>query len=483
MDSLPLDAKRALLAQAERAISLTRLTDYKPYGKQREFHRAGASFRERLLMAANQVGKTLSAGGETAMHATGRYPNWWDGRVFTKPIVGWFCGVTGEKTKDGPQRTLFGRENAIGTGMIAADAIKDYTHKRGIANAIDTAIIRFGGGGDVQAGESILTSKSYDQGEAKFASETLHLVWNDEEPPIKVYTEGLTRTNTTNGIVYTTFTPMLGHSTVVLRFIRPEANDLGKQDRHVTKMTIHDAEHFTPEERQRIINSYPDYERAARTMGEPILGSGRIFPLDEAAIKIQAFAIPSHWPRLVAIDFGWDHPTAIVWLAWDRDTDTIYVTDCYRQKEGLVPVHASVIRAKGQWMPVSWPHDGNNDTAAGPQLAQQYRDAGVNMRHENAKFAAPSDDKQANPARSLISVEAGVTEMLNRMMQGQFKVFEHLHDWFEEFRSYHRKDGKIVKEQDDLLSATRYGMMDIRFAIVQPVTNKINPNRPYNWRA
>jgi hypothetical protein len=27
----------------------------------------------------------------------------------------------------------------------------------------------------------------------------------------------------------------------------------------------------------------------------------------------------------------------------------------------------------------------------------------------------------------------------------------HLHDWFEEFRLYHRKDGKVVKEGDDLM--------------------------------
>ena len=40
----------------------------------------------------------------------------------------------------------------------------------------------------------------------------------------------------------------------------------------------------------------------------------------------------------------------------------------------------------------------------------------------------------------------------------------HLHDWFEEFRLYHRKDGKVVKEGDDLMAATRYAIMMLRFA-------------------
>jgi hypothetical protein len=43
------------------------------------------------------------------------------------------------------------------------------------------------------------------------------------------------------------------------------------------------------------------------------------------------------------------------------------------------------------------------------------------------------------------------------METGRFRVFDDLNDWFEEFRLYHRKDGKVVKERDDLMSATRYG--------------------------
>ena len=50
------------------------------------------------------------------------------------------------------------------------------------------------------------------------------------------------------------------------------------------------------------------------------------------------------------------------------------------------------------------------------------------------------------------------------METGKFKVFSPLLDWFEEFRLYHRKDGKVVKEGDDLLAATRYAVMMLRFA-------------------
>ena len=63
-----------------------RLTDYWPYQKQCEFHEAGATSRERLLMAGNQLGKTYSGAAEAAFHLTGRYPDWWTGRRFKRPI-------------------------------------------------------------------------------------------------------------------------------------------------------------------------------------------------------------------------------------------------------------------------------------------------------------------------------------------------------------------------------------------------------------
>jgi len=58
------------------------------------------------------------------------------------------------------------------------------------------------------------------------------------------------------------------------------------------------------------------------------------------------------------------------------------------------------------------------------------------------------------------------------------KVFAHLQDWFEEFRLYHRKDGLVVKMTDDLMSATRYGMMMRRFAKTQEeAETRLRPGR------
>ena len=226
--------------------------------------------------------------------------------------------------------------------------------------------------------------------------------------------------------------------------------------RHVTRMTIADAEHYTDEQRAAIIASYPAHERDARAKGIPILGSGRVFPVDEEAIKVKAFAIPDHWPQIGGLDFGWDHPTAAVKLAWDRDGDIIYVANSYGAREQTPVIHAAALKPWGERLVWAWPHDGlQHDKGSGEQLAEQYRGQGLNMLHEKATFPDGSN-----------GLEAGVAEMIDRMLTGRWKVFDHLEDWFAEFRLYHRKDGLIVKLNDDRLSASRYAMMMRRFAKV-----------------
>jgi len=69
-------------------------------------------------------------------------------------------------------------------------------------------------------------------------------------------------------------------------------------------------------------------------------------------------------------------------------------------------------------------------------------------------------------------LEAGLADMLDRMKTGRLNVAEHLAEWGQEFRLYHRKDGRVVKEQDDLLSATRYALMMLRFAKTEPAPGK-----------
>jgi hypothetical protein len=133
-------------------------------------------------------------------------------------------------------------------------------------------------------------------------------------------------------------------------------------------------------------------------------------------------------------------------------------------------MHSAALKAWGPWLPWAWPHDGlQHSKDSGVPLAHQYRAQGLRMLPEHAKYEDGSS-----------GVEAGIMDLLERMQTGRFKVFGHLADWFEEFRMYHRKDGKVIKEIDDLMAATRYGAMSLRFAQLDNIQQQIRVPESYD---
>jgi phage terminase large subunit-like protein len=229
------EVRKAMLAQIEDMLSKrmidTMFPDEGPlrrelYPKHLEFFAAGARYRERCAMAANRIGKTVGMGGyETALHLTGKYPDWWPGRRFDGPVHFWAAGKTNETTRDIIQRKLFGPVTGVGptksfagTGLIYADCIGKISWKQGVTDLADTVLIKH-----VSGEWSELGLKSYQQGRGSFEGTERHGIWLDEEPPLDIYSECLIRTATTNGIVYLTFTPLEGTTGTVLMFVNPEA--------------------------------------------------------------------------------------------------------------------------------------------------------------------------------------------------------------------------------------------------------------------
>lgn len=444
-----------------------RLRHYQPYNRQAEFHTAGRYFRERLLIAGNQLGKTLAGAAETAMHLTGQYPDWWRGRRFDRAITAIVGSESAELTREGVQRLLIGppaEESAWGTGFVPVKALGAVRRRQGVAAALDMVSVRHASGA-----WSTLLLKSYDQGRSKWQAATADFIWLDEEPAEDIYLEALTRTNARqDGALIMTFTPLKGASNVVLRFLNPGDGDDGRRARSVTTMVIEDAEHISAEDRARIIASYPAHEREARARGVPVLGSGRVFPIPEEDIRIDPLpAIPPHWPEIVGIDFGWDHPFAAARLAHDRDNDVVHVVGGYRQSETVPTIHAAAIKAWGGWQPVAWPHDGlAHDKGSGETLAAQYRASGLSMTPARATWPDGSS-----------GFEAGILEMLERMQSGRLKIWTSAPQFFEEMRTYHRENGLVVKVRDDFISAVRYGLMMLRFAQTRPRPRPTAPAR------
>ena len=151
----------------------------------------------------------------------------------------------------------------------------------------------------------------------------------------------------------------------------------------------------------------------------------------------------------------------MVWIAHDTESDTVYVYDVYSKSKETPIIHAAAIRERPEWIPIAWPKDGlQTDKGSGISLADLYRKQGINMLHD--WFRNPPTPESP---KGTVTIENGIMEILQRMETGRFKVFSHLHDWWMEFASYHRKDGKIVPMKDDAMSATRYAVQSLRFAV------------------
>ncbi len=230
--------------------------------------------------------------------------------------------------------------------------------------------------------------------------------------------------------------------------------------RHVTRAGINDVVGYlyTQEQADEILQGFPEHEREARAQGIPQLGSGRIFPVPEGDITIAPFEIPAHYAEIGGMDFGWQHPFAGVKLAIDRDADVIYLTHCYRKKEATPLIHSSTLKGWGKKLKWAWPMDGwdtsgKHGTKPGKAYKDAYAEHGLNMLPQHAQGVDGST-----------GVEAGLMRILERMQTDRWKVFSTCVEWFEEFRLYHRKDGSIVKEFDDLMDASRYAEMMMRFA-------------------
>lgn len=454
-----------LVKALKRIERFNKIDSYDPYPYQQKFHKTGSEANQRLLMAANRIGKSFCGAAEMSYHLTGLYPDWWEGRRYDKPITAWAGGVSNETTRDIVQYELLGSPDdpeAFGSGAIPKSKIIKTERKPGVPNAKSVALIQH-----VTGGNSSLHFKAYEMGVDKWQGRSVDCIWLDEEPSRELYSQAVTRTLDRKGMVYMTFTPESGMTETVASFM----NNL-QPGQSLTNATWDDASeavtsmkgnkgHLNEAVMTQILSSYSPHEREMRRYGRPSIGSGLVFPVQEDKIMIDPMQLEDHWPRIAGIDFGWDHPTAVVWVAWDKDEDELYVYDCYRQSKASPSVHAASIRTRSESVPIAYPHDGNRrDSMGNPGLADQYRSLGCNMMLEH--FTNPpalGQNKGGN------SVEEGLMDMLQYMESGRFHVFNTLTDWFEEFRMYHRKGGKVVPFKDDLMSATRYAVLSRRFAV------------------
>lgn len=478
-----------LLKEKEKYLEENRLEFYDPYAFQVKFHNDQRN--KRGLQAANQIGKTISATAEDAYHLTGKYPEWWKGKVFDRPVRLICGGVNNDKTRDLLQKALFGdpvtwrgEDGSLGTGWVPKKDIGKISMKRGVSDAFMHVKVKHHTNG-IFDGWSQVTFLAYEMGKATWMGDTIDLFHLDEEPPMDILTQAGRGCIASGGIIYLSYTPENGRTDVVQMvekewgFHRAEWNDVAGEDFSIEVegeilefTTVHTLGgkpgHLTKEKVLEAQKTFPPYTMKMRARGIPVLGSGLVFEYSEETIKVAPFDLPPHWPRLGAIDFGGiakkSHPSAVVYGAYDETNDVIYIYDGFRLYSAEIADVAARMLSRPSWIPIEWPHDGNKEVPGGSTVAQEYKDYGVNM--QESFFTNPPDENKADGTGG-IKIEPGIVAMSNRIKDRRIRVFSTLPEWFEEYRQYHLKDGKIVDREDDFMAASRYLTQSLRHAVVE----------------
>lgn len=420
------------------------------YPKHVNFFNAGKEYILRAFIAGNQTGKSLAGCIEDVYHATGLYPKWWKGYRFTKPVTIWLCGDRAEAIRDGLQVKLYGESGSPNTGLIPEKLLIDKISYQGVAGTIGVYKIKH-----VSGGISTITIKTYQSGRTAFESAVVDIIHLDEECPRDIFSECITRTADSNGILYLTFTPDSGLTDTVTFF-------LDKEDgvrKSVTMVGWDDVPHLSSERKKILLASYSPHERDCRTKGIPYLGHGKIYNLPEDKFIIDPIEINRWWPRVYGMDIGYSHPTACVWMAHDRESDRVIVYSEYKQAQVEPATHANAIINRGAWIPgivdTTANEKGSASRVDGTRLIDLYNKFGLSLFLAQKKSG---------------SVEEGILEIYDRLTSDRLKIFSTCTQLIDELRIYRRDDrGNIVKKNDDLLDAWRYGITTgLMCAITEP---------------
>lgn len=165
--------------------------------------------------------------------------------------------------------------------------------------------------------------------------------------------------------------------------------------------------------------------------------------------------IEPYWYRICGLQVQEDGQVAAVWLAHDKVCDRVYLYDCHLNRREVLVVQAEAIKRRGARIPVAWP-------AGCEEITDRLlRDYGVNMLPEAVK------DSEA-------VAETVSLELEERMRTGRFKVDLAQAGWLEEYRTFHRQDGKVPRKSHPLMAATRnaVAMLDWARPEVMPGAHK-----------
>lgn len=444
----------------------TYFPDYGPlcrsnYPKQMELMTASINHRLLGFIGGNGSGKSLWNAITTYFHCSGRYPNWWEGHKFKRPINAWMAARETKALREGIQEILFGGfgDDDIGTGVIRREDLLDEKGNiqtwayMGQPNTVGQCLIRHYTD-DIFDGYSKIDFKTYAQGWKEFQGPTRDLITLDEEPDdAKIIAECIGRLRGKDGgepgHLLATFTPTDGFSNTYLMFVPngviPASNtilDSSDEQKYTVAVewkigTNEGAPHLSEDWKRSAIAQWKLSDPnniEARMSGKAAMGSGRVYPIDESFVVVPKFRIPAYWPKAFGMDPGYAN-FALIWLTQDPNTNVVYVYDEYKYGKVNYAIHVDAVKNRGDWIGGGIdPHEAVKPRDTGETVQSYFESYNINL------MAAKGD-----PDALRLRIRAGFDS-------GSIKIMDNCVGLLNEIRTYRydaHDPNRIAKDQED----------------------------------
>ena len=456
---------------------------FRPFDHQLKFFATGIASDRRGILAANRIGKTVSTCAEVAMHLTGRYPEWWPGKRFDKPMQVMVAGESWGQVALVLQNELLGTPDIklidnIGTGFIPRECIRMDTMRNDGANCIGLEIRHSTGT------NSYLLFANYTQEVRQMQGFKLSLAIFDEQPPDDFFSEIVTRTATTQGQVLCSFTPLKGLNGLVSKFwnredgyehIRVSWDDVPEYDPWGEPFLLKST-------REQLLRDYLPYERDARVKGVPVMGKGAVFPIQSWPTYKTGeydFALMPGIERIIAMDLGLVNDRTVISLMYwhPREREAwLHSQIVVRGTEEANPTSYinHLMRPEVFGTPIVLPPDASTPgryTMNAQSLREFMESYELNV-HEKPIMNPPDSQGKITNHKSY-----GINIMRQMIEVGTFHINENCTTFLNEAQNYYVDPQGRFSDPDDAIDSARYALLGCLQELCEPYDHKTKQQR------
>lgn len=454
---------------------------FRPFEHQKLFFNTTTD--RRGILAANRIGKTVSTCYETAYHLTGLYPDWWTGHRFDKPITVMVAGEGWSQVALVLQQELLGTPDIklreqIGTGAIPRDCIVQDTMRGDGANCIGVEIRHASGG------KSYLLFANYTQEVRQLQGFKLNLAVFDEQPPDDFFSEIVTRTATTQGMVLCSFTPLKGLNGLVSKFWnREEGYDYVRVSwDDVPEMDPWGEPFLLMETRRQLERDYLPHEREARMQGKPIQGKGAVFQIRDWPTYKSGdfdFRVMPNIHRIIALDLGLVNDKTVIslvyWDPWEKSA-WLHKQITVQGIEEAVPTQYvnHLLRPEVFGTPIVLPPDASTPgryTMSATSIRELFESYELNVLPKPIMNPPDSEGRVTNHK------SYGINQMRQMLEVGSLMVNENCVGFLNEARNYFVDERGRFSDPDDHIDSARYAILGCLNNLTEPWDNRTPQQR------